>query len=292
MVTPAQKRRLFRDLEKSDPEFTEKVVPFLEGLYKHYFRCEVTGWENVPDGTVLFVGNHNGVLTFEVLMIFYAWLKRFNGRRRALGLAHNVALNNPFFRWIIPKLGAIPANPEIAYEALHRGYSLLVYPGGLKESFRPFKDRKKVDFFQHKGFVRLALKARKPMVPIVSIGAHESYLILNRGDKLAEALGLKEKFRIPGIPLTYRSVFFAWLVASGMLTFFPLLLAPAAFLAIFIPLPAKMTFRILPAIDVCSMVDPNLSEEENLQKIYDYVVGEMQRVLTDEYKMRKAPVVG
>lgn len=292
MVTPAQRRRLFRDLEKSDPEFTEKVVPFLEGLYKHYFRCEVTGWENVPEGTSLFVGNHNGVLTFEVLMIFYAWLKRFNGRRRALGLAHNIALNNPFFRWLIPRLGAIPADPDIAYEALHRGYSLLVYPGGLKESFRPYKERKQVNFFQHKGFIRLALKAKVPMVPIVSIGAHESYLILDRGEKLAETLGIKKKLRIPGVPLTYRSVFFAWLVASGMLTFFPLLLAPAAFLAIFIPLPAKMTFRILPPIDVCSMVDSQLSEEENLQKIYDFVVAEMQRVMTAEYDKRKMPVVG
>jgi 1-acyl-sn-glycerol-3-phosphate acyltransferase len=292
MVTPAQKRRLFRDLEKTDPEFTEKVIPFLEGIYKHYFRCEITGWENIPEGTSLFVGNHNGVLTFEVLMIFYAWLKRFNGRRRALGLAHNIALNNPFFRWIIPRLGAIPADPDIAYEALERGYSLLVYPGGLKESMRPFKERKRVNFFQHKGFIRLALKAKVPMVPIVSVGAHESYVILNRGDKIAEALGLKKKFRLPGLPLTYRSVFFAWLVASGMLTFFPLLLAPAAFLAIFIPLPTKMTFRILPSIDICSMVDSELSEEENLQKIYDFVVGEMQRVLTEEYEKRKLPLVG
>lgn len=292
MVTPAQKRRLFRDLEKSDPEFIEKVTPFLEGLYKHYFRCEVTGWENVPEGTALYVGNHNGLLTFEVLMLFYAWVHRFHGKRRALGLAHNVALNNPFFRWIIPRLGAIPANPELAYEALERGYSLLVYPGGLKESMRPFKERKKINFFQHKGFIRLALKAKTPMVPIVSVGAHESYVILDRGDKIAEALGIKKKFRIPGLPVTYRSVFFAWLVATGMLTFFPLLLAPAAFLAIFIPLPAKMTFRILPPIDVCSMVDPKLSEEENLQKIYDYVTREMQRVLTAEYKKRKAPVVG
>lgn len=292
MVTKAQKRRLFRDLEKVDPVFAEKAMPFLEGLYKHYFRCELSGWENVPEGRALFVGNHNGVLTFEVLMMFYAWWERFRGSRRALGLAHNIALNNPLFRWLIPKLGAIPGDPELAHEALEKGYSLLVYPGGLKESFRPYKDRKKVDFFQHKGFIRLALKAKVPMVPIVSIGAHESYVILSRGEKIAEALGLKKKMRLQGVPITYRGVFFAWLVGTGMLTFFPLLLAPAAFLTIFIPLPAKMTFKILPPIDVCAMLDPNLSEDENLQKIYDFIVSEMQRVLTAEYKKRKLPVVG
>lgn len=291
-VTQAQKRRLFRDLGRIDPEFAGKISPFLQGLYDHYFRCEVTGWENVPETRALFVGNHNGLLTFEVLMLFQAWWKRFGASRRALGLAHSIALNNPFFRWIIPRLGAIPADPELAYEALARDYSLLVYPGGEKESFRPFKDRKKLDFYNRKGFIKLALKAKVPMVPIVSVGAHESYIILHRGEEIAEKLGLKEKFRLHGVPITFRSIFFMWCMATGVFTFFPLLIAPAAFFSIFIPMPAKMTFRILPAIDVCAMYDHSLSEEENLQRIYDHVVATMQAVLTAEYEKRRLPILG
>src|SRR5262249_53009979 len=153
-------------------------------------------------------------------------------------------------RWIIPRIGAIPADPEIAYEALEREYSLLVYPGGEKESFRPYKERKKIDFYQRKGFIRLALRAKVPLVPIVSVGAHESYVILNRGEELAEKLGLKEKFRLHGLPITFRSIFFLWCVVTGIFTFFPLLIAPFAFFSIFIPMPAKMTFRILPAVDL------------------------------------------
>src|SRR4051812_31645853 len=94
VVTPSQKRRLFRDLGRMDPAFAERISPFLEGLYKHYFRCDLDGWENVPKEKSLFVGNHNGLLTFEVLMMFHAWWKRFGATRRALGLAHSVALNN------------------------------------------------------------------------------------------------------------------------------------------------------------------------------------------------------
>ncbi len=292
MITQQQKRRLFRDLDRIDPDFAEKISPFLEGLYRFYFRCDIEGWENVPQGQSLFVGNHNGLLTFEVLMLFHAWWKRFGAARRALGLAHSIALNNPFFRWIIPRIGAIPADPEIAAEAMKRGYSLLVYPGGEKESFRPYKERKKVDFYQRKGFIRLALQAKVPIVPIVSIGAHESYVILHRGEELAEALGLKEKLRLHGLPITFRSIFFIWCVVSGVFTFFPLLLAPAAFFSIFVPMPAKITFRILPPIDVCSMVDPELSEEQNLQRIYDDVIGKIQVVLTEEYAKRKYPVIG
>lgn len=292
VITPAQSRRLFRDLGRIDDDFAKKIEPFLEGLYKYYFRCEVTGWENIPKDKVLFVGNHNGLLTFEVLMMFYAWWKRYGSSRRALGLAHSIALNNPFFRWIIPRIGAIPANPEIAQEALSRDYSLLVYPGGEKESFRPFSERKKVDFYQRKGFIRLALKAKVPIVPIVSIGAHESYVILHRGEEIAEKLGLKDKFRLHGAPITFRSLFFMWCVASGLVTFFPLLLAPAAFFSIFVPMPAKMDFKILPAVDVNAMLDPELTEEQNLQRIYDHVTGLMQEVLTEEYSKRKYPLFG
>lgn len=292
MVTKAQSRKLFKYLNQSDPNFAQKIEPFLAGLFKYYFRCEIEGWENIPDQKALYVGNHNGLLTFEVLMLFYAWWKKFGDSRRALGLAHNIALDNPFFKWLIPRIGAIPANPEIALEALNRDYSLLVYPGGEKESFRSYFDRKKVDFYQRKGFIRLALKGQVPVVPIVSIGAHESYVILHRGEEIAEKLGLKKKFRLHGVPITFRSIFFMWCMTAGVFTFFPLFLAPAAFASIFVPMPAKMNFKILPPIDVVNMMDPKQTEEQNLDRIYNHIIRIMQNVLTEEYAKRCLPIIG
>ena len=292
MITQAQRRRLFRDLDRSDPEFAEKIAPMLDFLFTKYFRCQVTGWENVPDTKSLFVGNHNGLITFEVVMLFYAWWKRYKFTRRALGLTHGIALNNPFFRWICPRIGAIPADPEVAAEAMERGFSLLCYPGGEKEAFRPFTQNQRVDFYQRKGFIRLALKAKVPIVPIVSVGAQETYIILNRGEKLAAKLGLTEKYRLHGVPITFRLLFFLWLLATGAVTFFPLLLAPAAFAAIFIPMPSKMSFRFLPPIDVCAMVDPAKTEEENHQRIYDHVISVMQRAVIEDFAKRALPIVG
>lgn len=291
-MSRARQRKLLNDLLQVDNAFVEKFSPFLEGLYKYYFRCEVEGEDNVPEGKALYVGNHNGLLTFEVLMLFYFWWKRYGNTRRAVGLAHTIALDNPFFRWILPKIGAIPADPELAFEALEKNFSLLVYPGGEKEAFRPYKLKDKVEFYQRKGFIRLALRAKVPIVPIVSIGAHESYVILHRGEEIAKKLGLYDRFRLHGFPITYRSLFFMWCVATGVFTFFPLLLAPAAFTSIFIPMPAKMNFKILPPIDPSALVDPALSEEENWQKIYDHVVGVMQKELTEGYAKRKLPIIG
>lgn len=278
--------------EGVDPDFIEKITPFLEGLYKHYFRVEVEGWEHVREEPTLYVGNHNGMITFEVLMLFYAWWQRYKGSRKAFGLAHGVAIHHPFFSWITPKIGAIPASQDYADEALRRDHSLLIFPGGEKEAMRPFIERAKVDFFQRKGFIKLALRNKVPIAPLVSIGAHESFIIFSRGEELAEALGLKKKYRLHGLPLTARSIFFAWCMASGLFTFFPLLLAPAAFASIFVPLPAKMKFRLLPPIYVHELVDPGKSEEENLQMLYDLVIGKIQDVLTEEYQKRKLPILG
>ncbi len=273
-------------------DFVKKLEPFLEGLYKYYFRCDVTGWENMPADKALFVGNHNGMITYEVLMMFYAWWKKFGNERKALGLAHNVALNNPFFKWLIPKIGAIPANPEKALAALNNGYSLLVYPGGEKEAFRPYTERKKVDFYQRKGFIRLALNAKVPIVPVVSIGAHESYVILSRGEEIAKRLGLYDKYRLHGVPITFRSLFLMWCLTTGVFTFFPLLLVPSVALSLFIPMPAKMTFKILPPIDVTALYDHSKDEESNLQTIYNHILAAMQSALTEGYAQRRLPVIG
>lgn len=286
-------RKLDPELYKGiDPRFIKKVEPFLEGLWRHYFRCEIEGWENVPDDKALYVGNHNGLLSFEVLMVFYAWFKRFGASRKALGLAHGIVLNNPAFNWLLPKMGAIPADPDIADEAMRQNFSLLVYPGGEKESMRPYSERAKVDFYGRKGFLKLALRNKVPVVPIVSVGAHESYLILHRGEELAEAMGLKKKYRLHAMPLTFRTVFFWWCIASGMVTFFPLLLAPWAGLAALVPLPAKMKFLILEPIDVVSRYDASKSEDENLEYLYNLVIEKMQAVLSDEYAKRKLPILG
>ena len=43
-----------------------------------------------------------------------------------------------------------------------------------------YSERAKVDFFGRQGFLRLALKAGVPIVPLASVGAHETYVILDR----------------------------------------------------------------------------------------------------------------
>jgi 1-acyl-sn-glycerol-3-phosphate acyltransferase len=193
---------------------------------------------------------------------------------------------------MVPKLGTIPADREGAYRALKDGYSVMVYPGGEREALRPSRDRKKVDFYGRKGFIKLALRAGVPIVPIVSIGAHETYMIFARGERLARALGFRKAFRLHGMPITLRSLFFLWSIVGGVLSLAPLALIPASFFSIFVPLPAKMTFKILPALDPRTLWNDALSEEVNIDFIYEHILQNMQEIASKAYADRRFPVLG
>ena len=67
--------------------------------------------------------------------------------KRALGLAHAVALDNPLFRWLIPRMGAIPAEPEVAYEALEEGFFASGLSGRGEGVVSPLYRAKKNRFF-------------------------------------------------------------------------------------------------------------------------------------------------
>lgn len=48
------------ELKGRDPEFIRKMLPRFWLGARLYFRAEVSGFENVPDEPVMFVGNHSG----------------------------------------------------------------------------------------------------------------------------------------------------------------------------------------------------------------------------------------
>ena len=51
---------------------------------------------------------------------------------------------------------------------LGSGRVMLVYPGSDWEASRPFAERGRIDFAGRKGFLRVALRHRVPIVPVVS----------------------------------------------------------------------------------------------------------------------------
>jgi 1-acyl-sn-glycerol-3-phosphate acyltransferase len=264
---------LSADFDDRDPDYIRDNLPLVWLLSSLWFRGEVRNLGNVPeDRPVLLVGNHSGGnMTPDTILFTLAFSTYFGVERPFYQLAHNLVLAHPFGQ-ILKKYGTVTASHEHARAALENGAALLVYPGGDWEVHRSLAERNKVDLAGRKGFIRLALEAGVPIVPVVSIGGQETSLFLSRGDWLARLLGLDRLLRLKVLPL---SVALPWGINVG------------DFLG-HIPLPAKITTEVLPPIDIRA----EFGQEPDLDEVYDHVTRVMQETLDSLAEERRYPIIG
>jgi 1-acyl-sn-glycerol-3-phosphate acyltransferase len=273
MVGERLSGRLTADLDDRDPDYIRETLPQLWLLATIWHRAEVRNLGNIPEeGPVLLVGNHSGGnVTPDTHILTLAFHTYFGVERAFYQLAHNLVVASPIGQ-LLRKYGTVSASPEHAKQALDTGAVLLVYPGGDWEVHRASWQRHKVDFNGRKGFIRLALEQDVPIVPVVSVGGQETALFLGRGNRIARGLGLDRLLRLKVLPL---SIAPPWGLNIG--DFFG-----------HIPLPAKLTTEILPAIDLREQFGPEPDPDE----IYDHVTRLMQEALDALAAERRFPVVG
>jgi 1-acyl-sn-glycerol-3-phosphate acyltransferase len=261
------------DLDERDSDYIRERLPLLWLFASLWYRGEVRGLGNIPEsGPVLLVGNHSGGnMTPDTTVFTLAFSTYFGAERRFYQLAHNLVLTMPGLSWL-RKFGTVAASPANAQKALDSGAALLVYPGGDYEVHRPLWERNRVDFNRRKGFLRLSLKHDVPIVPVVSIGGHETALFVSRGERLAKLLALDRMFRLKVLPI---SIAVPWgLNVGDMLGH--------------IPLPAKITIETLPPIYLRTEFGP----EPDLDEAYDHVIRVMQDALDALAAERRLPLLG
>jgi 1-acyl-sn-glycerol-3-phosphate acyltransferase len=174
-----------------DDEYLENVRPLMRFLYHKWFRVTVTGLEHVPaTGRTLFVANHSGVLPYDGAMIAAAiWEEHPSPRLvRALHLEWFVGV--PFVAPFLQKTGQVMAIPENGERLLERDHLVTVFPEGLKGVGKLFKDRYQLARFGRGGFIRMALRARAPIIPVSVVGAEEIHPVLFQADFISKPLGL------------------------------------------------------------------------------------------------------
>jgi 1-acyl-sn-glycerol-3-phosphate acyltransferase len=191
-------------LDLRDPAALADFVPSLEWAYENYFRVEASGVENLPRrGPCLLIGNHSGgIMASDVAMTLCLWCRHRSLALPFYGLVHPHVFDIPVLNRFTVKIGGIRAHAKMAMRALAEEAVLLIYPGGGDDSYRPFWRRNEIVFAGRSGFVRLALKYRVPIVPIVTVGAHDTLLVLDDGRRLAEALGLTKRYGIERVPIS------------------------------------------------------------------------------------------
>lgn len=259
------------DLDQRDEEFIRYQLPGMWLFSTIYFRAEVTGFDRIPaEGPVLFVGNHSGGnMTPDSMVFMLAFNTYFGVERPVYALAHALVTSWPIIGKLAGKWGVITAGPKAARAALDRGACVLVYPGGDVDAHRPWSARHEIRFAGRKGFLRLAADAGVPIVPVVSVGGHDTYLPLTDGRKLAKLLRLDKLARLKVLPI---SLALPWGLNIGDF-------------GGHIPLPAKIRMEVLDPIDV---VD-RFGDEADSDEAYEYVTERMQEALTALAAERIAP---
>ncbi len=257
-------------LDRRDPEFIQSIMPIWEWLYNNYFHVQTSGWHHIPkDQQVLLVGSHNGGLAApDTPMMMYDWFRRFGTEKPAYGLMHPVIWQLfPAFAQMVAKAGAIAAHPKMAYQALRSGASVLVYPGGAQDVFRPHHLRNKIYFAGRKGFIKLALRETVPIVPIISCGAHDTLYIMA---DLYELVGQLHKWGMPWLFDLDPIVFPIYLGLPWGLALGPL---PN------IPLPVPMHTRVCPPIVFERYGREAACDRHYVNKCYELVRSQMQQEL-------------
>ena len=256
---------------KWDPGLTERVMGWIRPLIKGYHRAEVRGLDDFPRGGALVVGNHSGgIFPMDVPVFATGFYDHYGYERPVYTLSFDLIFTGPtadFFR----KTGFIPANHENADEALRTGGVVVVFPGGDYDVYRPTTARNKIDFGGRTGYIRAALNAGVPIVPMVGIGGQESQIYLTRGTGVAKLLRLDKLLRAKILP-----------VSIG----FPFGLS--AVLPVNVPLPTKIVQQVLEPIDIVA----EFGEDPDIDEVDAYVRLVMQRALDELAKERRLPVIG
>lgn len=259
-------------LDQKDPQFINTLMPIWDWLYHHYFHVQAEGWHQVPkSGKVMIVGSHNGgIASPDMFMAIYDWFRQFGIDRPAYALAHpNIWQITPFLGAAAAKCGAVQATAEMAIAALNREAAVLIYPGGLKDVFRPHRQRDEICLAGQTEFVKLALRKAVPIVPLVSKGAHDTLIVL--ADLYEQVRQLHEA----GLPWPFGvdpEVFPVYLGLPWGLGIGPL---PN------IPWPMPIQIRLGAPISFEDYGEEASKDEDYVQACYDQVHNQMQVELDD-----------
>jgi 1-acyl-sn-glycerol-3-phosphate acyltransferase len=160
------------NFEKEREQILNSTTTWGRGIMKKYkITLNVTGLENVPEGPVLFVSNHQG---YADIPVFGAVITK-----KQIGFVAKTSLGKiPVFGEWIRDIRSIFIERDDARsslktfeegaELLKQGFSLVIFPEGTRSRGPQMGEFKK-------GSLRLATKSGVPVVPVTLNGTYQVY---------------------------------------------------------------------------------------------------------------------
>jgi 1-acyl-sn-glycerol-3-phosphate acyltransferase len=261
------------DLSGFDEATMQRQKFFWNTLVDYWFRMEMDGWENLPRPPALLIGVHSGApFVWDAWTVGVQWWRRFGQERQLHGTAHDALMAIPLIGRYFRAMGVLPAAPDSIATALAEGRDVALWPGGEVDSLRPWTERDRANLAGRTGFVKMAIRAGVPIVPIATVGGADAMPVLIRGDRLSQVLKLDRLLRLKVFPL---AVSLPWGIA------------PAALPQL--PLPAKIRTRFMPAVELDH--DPARAEDdEYVDRKYNEVQDSIQRGMDALARKRALPL--
>ena len=154
-------------------------------ILHQWFQPTIEGIENLPaEKGALLVTNH-GNFGLDLAVLVGLIHERAGRVLRSLG--DRVVFATPFFRGLARDMGIIEGEPRATIGLLQDDQLVLVYPGGAREALSAPGDAYRLQWEGSRGFIRTALRAQKPIIPVAGIGNEELYVQVVSKDRVRES---------------------------------------------------------------------------------------------------------
>jgi 1-acyl-sn-glycerol-3-phosphate acyltransferase len=164
-------------------------------IYRYYFDVKLHSQEIIEERPYMVISNHTGQVPIDALLICTAFATQLSKPRILRPLVERFLTSLPFLgRWS-SEAGAVLGDRHNCLNLLKRGESVLVFPEGVKGIAKETSNYYHLQPFT-KGFLRMAIAAKVPILPIAVVGAEEFFPFVYQLKKIANLL------RIPALPLS------------------------------------------------------------------------------------------
>jgi 1-acyl-sn-glycerol-3-phosphate acyltransferase len=262
-------------LDGPDWRFLERQKYLWNPLMDYWFRMEIEGWEKLPDPPALLIGIHSGApFVWDAWTVGAQWWRHFGPERPLHGTAHDALMATPLVGSYFRRMGVLPAAADSIMAALAAGRDVALWPGGERDSLRPWTKRDDAVLAGRMGFIRLAIRAAVPIVPVATVGGPDSMPVLTSGRRLAKALQLDKIARLKLLPIALQA---PWGISPALL--------PE------IPLPTKIRTAFQDPIELDP--DPGRADDRDyVERKYREVCNSIQHGMDVLARRRRLPLFG
>lgn len=153
-----------------------------------YFRPRHFGFERLRGARGMIIAANHGLFGHELLPLLLG--AHEIAHRTLRTLSDRVLFATALQRRALRPVGSCHGTPAVAHKLLTRGELVYTCPGGAREALAPAAERYRLAWEGHTGFVRSAIRAGAPIVPMAIIGIDETYReVVTREEVRASPLG-------------------------------------------------------------------------------------------------------